>query len=84
MQERFEIDQERMFTAGNDVVGVEIGRVEDVEESQVRSLSLVEPPHFLLVLAFFRRDELRPPICATIEDGHRTKRRLDAALVQPT
>src|SRR5438093_7350928 len=83
MKERLEIDEEWMFTTCNDVVSVEIGRVEDVKESQVRSLSLIETPYLLLAPALPRVNVLRPAGRAPIEDSHRAERRLNPTRVQP-
>src|SRR5438093_8905088 len=83
MKERLEIDEQRMFPAGDHVIAVEIGRIEHVQESQICPLSLVEPPHLRSVAAFAGLDVLGPTVRATIENCQSPERWLSPARVQP-
>src|SRR5438309_8854762 len=59
MEERLEVDKDRVFAGCDEIATVEIRAIQNVQESDVRPLSLVEPVHLVRRPAFPLRDVLR-------------------------
>src|SRR5437879_5682026 len=82
MEERLEVDKDRVLAGCDEIATMKIRAIQNVQESDVRPLSLVEPVHLVRRPAFPLRDVLRPPVRPTIQDGQRSERRLGAPRAQ--
>lgn len=83
VEERFQIEQDRVFSGRNQVLGVEIGGLQSVQQRQVGALALVEAPYLFLRPASVRRNKLHPPVIASIKDLQGPERRMIAPSVKP-
>jgi hypothetical protein len=83
LEEGLQIDQDRVLAGRDQVLVVEIGRLQRVEQGQVGALPLVEAPDGRGRGAPGRRHELGPAVVAAIEHAHRPQRRRGAGRVQP-
>src|SRR6266481_1509174 len=84
MEKGLEVDENRMFAARDEIAAVEVRAIQEIEDSDVRPLSLVEPSHLIARSAFGCFDVLRPSVAVAVENRHRSEGRLAAARVQPS
>jgi hypothetical protein len=83
MEDGLQIDQDRMLAGGDDVLQVEIGRLDGIQQCQVAALALVKALHLLSRPTRTRRDEFHPPIGAAIQDLRRPEGQVGAIGVEP-
>ena len=83
MEEGLKVDQDRMLAGGDEVLQVEIGRLDGIQQRQVAALALVKALHLLPRLARARRDEFHPPVGAAIQDLRRPEGQVGAIGVEP-
>src|SRR2546423_7685951 len=83
MEKGLEIDENRMFTARDEVAAVEVRAIQQIEDGNVRPLALVEPSHLIVHPAFRGLDVLRPSIAAAVENRDGPEWRIAGARIQP-
>src|SRR5262249_24784251 len=83
MEERLEINEERVLSAREEVVGMEISGVQEVEQRETAPLPAIEASNLFRRLALARRHILHPAIPPAIEHPQRPERRSRAPAVQP-
>src|SRR5262249_61258557 len=83
MEERLEVNEERVLSLRDEVVGMAISGVQEVEEREIAPLPAIEAPTLFRRLALARRHILHPAIPPAIEHPQRPERRSCASAIQP-
>lgn len=73
MEEGLHVDQERVLTVGDQVLVVQVGPVQGVQEGEQRALPPVELPHLGLGPAGQHLHELDPAVGPPVEHGKRAQ-----------
>ena len=83
MEERFQVDQHRVLPRRDQVLEVEIGRLQCIQQRQVAALALIETPDLVRGGAALGGDEFDPSVGPTIENLQRPEWGVIAAIVEP-
>ncbi len=83
IEEGLQIDQHRVFAGRNQILQVEVGRIQGIEKRQIGAETLIETLDFVSSRAWLIPDVLDPPVRAAIQYPQRVQRRLAAAPIEP-
>jgi hypothetical protein len=83
LEQRFEVDEDRMLARGEQVLVVKVGAVERVQQREIGPLPLEEAPQRLLIGTGAGADPLHPAVFAAVEHAGLPERGLQPARVQP-
>ncbi len=83
LEQRFQVYQHGVLSAGDHVLAVNVRRLERVEHPQVCPLAFMESPQRLDRVAALGRDELHPPVRATVEDLQRPEGGMRSPVIDP-
>src|SRR5436309_2861045 len=83
MKERLQIDQNRVFCRGDQVLVVEVRSRHGVQHRQVTAQTMVEASYFLAGRTSSCRHILHPAVLATVYDCQLPERGGEVTLVEP-
>ena len=83
LEQRLQVDQDRVFAVGNDVLGVEIRASKDISKRDLRALSDEETFDLIPRSAWLRLDELHPSEAAFVERADLLEVGLAAIAIEP-
>ncbi len=82
-EERFQVDQYRVLSGGDQIFKMKVRGAQGIEQRQVAPLPFVEPRNLFGGLASMRVNELGPAIRLAIQQSNDAKGGLIAALIEP-
>ena len=83
LEQRLQVYHEGMFARRDQILEMEVGGFEGVEQREVAALPPVKAPDFIGAPACRGRYEFRPAVAAPLQDFERRKWRLRSSLVEP-